>query len=88
MPNSTWLASNPMAFNAPRTGFFFVADERRVKMALTAVAESSSPAPAVCSVEPNAAIFFSVIFAMPEIPDTRFIKPIISVPLEIALSSK
>ena len=88
MPNSTFDASSPMAFNALRTGFFFVADERRVKMAFTAVADCSSAAPAVCKVDPNAAIFFSLILAMPEMPDTRFIKPIISVPLDIALSSR
>ena len=88
MPNSTALGRNPNAANPFLTGFFLLACDKRVKIALTAVADCSSAAPAVCKVEPNAAMFFSLIFAMPAIPDTRFMNPMISVPLEIALSSR
>ena len=88
MPNSTAFALNPNAAKPFLTGFFLLACDKRVKIALTAVADCSSAAPAVCKVEPKAAMFFSLILAMPEIPDTRFINPMISVPLEIALSSR
>ena len=88
IPFCTLLASKPNLANALLTGFISGAFDKRLNVLSTAFAEVVASLPAVNKVEPNAARFLVSIFTIPAIPEVSFKKLIISVPLEIALSSK
>ncbi len=61
---------------------------RRLNVLSIALADVLASFPAVNKVEPSAARFFSLILTKLPIPDVLFRKLIISVPFEMALSSK